>query len=84
MCGKDSSEIELGEKETEFQCLSRDIGIQLTSGMEVVLAAGTLIPFRTHHVATLAPEQTAFALGICEAADADQTTLLAKVGLYEI
>lgn len=40
--------------------------LQTTEGVETVLAAGTIIPFRAHHTFTLAPDQTSFKMIICE------------------
>ena len=40
--------------------------LQTTEGVETVLAAGTIIPFRAHHTFTLAPDQTSFRMIICE------------------
>ncbi|KAK7102231.1 hypothetical protein V1264_020480 [Littorina saxatilis] len=81
LADREGAELEIAEKENTFRCLSRDIGIETTEGLEVVLAAGTLIPFRTHHIATLGPEQTSFRMVISEAGEGDSTNKLAKVGL---
>ncbi|XP_076447414.1 heat shock 70 kDa protein 14-like [Babylonia areolata] len=86
LASKDKSELEAAQENNTFQCLAQDIGFETTDGVEVVLAAGTIIPFRAHHTATLGPEQTSFRMTICEAAaeDSAESQKLAKLVMRDL
>ena len=45
--------------------------LQTMDGVELVLAAGTIIPFRAHHTFTLASDQTSFKMVICETGEGE-------------
>lgn len=66
LASKDKSELETAKDSNTFRCLAKDIGIETTEDVEMVMAAGTVIPFRAHHTTCLAPDQTSFKMVVCE------------------
>ncbi|KAL8594041.1 hypothetical protein ACOMHN_016420 [Nucella lapillus] len=75
LASKDKPELEAAEENPSFQCLAKDIGFETGEGVEVVVRAGTIIPHRARHVATLGEAQTSFRMVLCEAAGGAATTL---------
>nr|KAG5695022.1 hypothetical protein BaRGS_015846 [Batillaria attramentaria] len=82
LVGKDGNQLLEVEKNSSVRCTTKAICIKVkgSSGdqLEVVLPAGSLIPSRQQHAATLADGQTSFVMEVFESAAGDSSLSAAQ------